>query len=106
MMKIFKQEFEGIMIVAILCWITLIASCWDDPAWAAEKEEEEVRPRYYVEMVTWYKPNVEPKKQRYSFTWQSQCESFKLKLLDMFAIHVEDPNFGFVMGECHKEKEE
>jgi hypothetical protein len=87
--------------VGLLC-LLMLTNC--DPAYA--EEEEETRPRYYVETITWYKPNVEPKKQRYSFTWQSQCESFRLKILDMFAIHSEDPNFGFVMGECHKETEE
>lgn len=99
------QVSDGVMVIiaaALLC-LGLLSHC--DPAYAAE-EEEEARPRYYVEAVTWYKPNVEPKKQRYSFTWQSQCESFRVKLLDMFANHSEDPNFGFAMGECHKEIEE
>lgn len=100
------QVLEGAMvcIAAALVCLFLLSQC--DPAYAAE-EEEETRPRYYVKLVTWYKPEVPPLKQTFSFTWQSQCESFKTSTLDMLSVHLDnDPNFGFTMGDCLKETEE
>ncbi len=97
-----RQRISGGVIVAIALIMLIAFGCQDDPAFAAE-EEEEPEVKYTVSMITWY-GEVKPFKQTFSFQWQTACETFRITTTEKLEAYAVDPKFGFIMGEeCKKE---
>jgi hypothetical protein len=92
---------DGAMVIVALALICTMVLGQCAPAYAEEEEEPEVH--YVVTMITWY-GETKPFKQKFSFQWQTACETFRITTTEKMEAYKIDPKFGFIMSdECKKE---